>query len=201
MSFCWRADRWRQLPAPLTSQQVLSPHHTLCIDISLFWRNHANSTPKLNKKAARCARARCNLSSNRETLQKVQFVRSGTLRLATNQARVDEFKLYTARDYYREGDVCRTTLIDSAAVQKLCPHLAADKVLAALYTTGDGFIDAAALCRAYAVGARKLGAHVVVSEMKLTQTSSMVYRRAAARWALTEQQTADGQSTPTWAKS
>lgn len=131
----------------------------------------------------------------------MNFVRNGTLRLATNQARVDEFKLYTARDYYCEGDACRTTLIDGAEAHKLCRHLAADKVLAALYTTGDGFIDAAALCRAYAAGARKLGAHVVVSEVKSARESLSKRRRIAVRWASTERQMENGQSIPTWAKS
>jgi glycine/D-amino acid oxidase-like deaminating enzyme len=109
-------------------------------------------------------------------LQKIDFHRAGTLRLATNAQRVEEFKLYTARDYYRQGDSCRTQLIDAARARELCPLLNAEKVcraraalpnthllqvLAALYTTGDGYIDSVGLARAFAVGARTAGAAVL----------------------------------------
>lgn len=36
------------------------------------------------------------------SFQPINFSRPGTLRLATNQTRLAEFRKYTARDYYKE---------------------------------------------------------------------------------------------------
>lgn len=126
-------------------------------------------------------------------MQKVDFHQTGTLRLATNPQRVEEFKLYTARDYYRQGDSCRTQLIDTARVRELCPLLNADKVCrahglvthkhwrqvhAALYTTGDGYINSVGLTRAFAIGARTAGATV------LENCSARAIERDGDFWAI-----------------
>jgi hypothetical protein len=43
---------------------------------------------------------------------------------------MDEFRRYTSKDYYKQGDVCRTTLIGPEQVKKLVPLLNIDHVLA-----------------------------------------------------------------------
>ncbi|VDK42624.1 unnamed protein product, partial [Gongylonema pulchrum] len=90
-----------------------------------------------------------------ETGKKVEFSRPGTLRLATNDVRLDEFRRYTARDYFQKGDVAKTTLIDADEVKRLAPIIDTTSVLGALYTSGDGFINAQSLTRALAEGAEK----------------------------------------------
>ena len=97
----------------------------------------------------------------KETGEPVHFNRTGTVRLATNKRRVDEFKLYTARDYYRPTDSCRTELIDSARLHQLCPLLDTAKIAGALFTSGDGYLDAGGLTRALAKGAVAAGARIV----------------------------------------
>ncbi len=102
------------------------------------------------------------------------FHRPGTLRLATTETRYDEFRRYVARDYFKEGDVCRTTLISPDEVKHKAPLLDTSKVripvlrgdkglqiLGALYTSGDGYIDTRGLTRALAKGAEMGGATVL----------------------------------------
>uniref|UniRef100_F1KU54 Dimethylglycine dehydrogenase n=1 Tax=Ascaris suum TaxID=6253 RepID=F1KU54_ASCSU len=97
----------------------------------------------------------------KETGENVDFVQTGTVRLATNETRMEEFRRYVARDYFQKGDVCKTSLIDVDEVKQLAPILNMSRVRGALYTTGDGFINAKALTRALAKGAEKGGATVV----------------------------------------
>uniref|UniRef100_A0A158Q8A1 FAD-dependent oxidoreductase n=1 Tax=Elaeophora elaphi TaxID=1147741 RepID=A0A158Q8A1_9BILA len=96
-----------------------------------------------------------------EAEEKLEFCRSGTLRLATNEARLDEFRQYTARDYFQKGDVAKTTLIDADKVKDLAPILNTKSILGALYTSGDGYINAQNLMLALAKGAKKRGAVIV----------------------------------------
>uniref|UniRef100_A0A915Q780 Dimethylglycine dehydrogenase n=1 Tax=Setaria digitata TaxID=48799 RepID=A0A915Q780_9BILA len=93
--------------------------------------------------------------------EKLEFFRPGTLRLATNEARMDEFRQYTSRDYFQKGDVAKTTLIDAKEVKKLAPILDTKTVLGALYTSGDGYIDGQKLARTLAKGAENRGAILV----------------------------------------
>lgn len=93
-----------------------------------------------------------------ETGVPVDFRKTGTLRLATNETRLNEFKRYVARDYWVfvfglrcfqvEGDVCKTTLVSKDQVKELAPLLDDSSVVGALYTTGDGHIEAKQLTRA-----------------------------------------------------
>ncbi|VDM37347.1 unnamed protein product [Toxocara canis] len=97
----------------------------------------------------------------KETGEDVDFVQTGTVRLATNETRMEEFRRYVARDYFQKGDVCKTSLISRDEVKRLAPIVDTSKVRGALYTTGDGFINAKALTRALAKGAEKGGATVI----------------------------------------
>uniref|UniRef100_A0A158PNQ2 Dimethylglycine dehydrogenase, mitochondrial (inferred by orthology to a human protein) n=1 Tax=Anisakis simplex TaxID=6269 RepID=A0A158PNQ2_ANISI len=97
----------------------------------------------------------------KETGENVDFSQTGTVRLATNDTRMEEFRRYVARDYFQTGDVCKTSLIDADEVKKLAPIIDVSKVRGALYTTGDGFINAQALTRALAKGAENGGATIV----------------------------------------
>ncbi|VDN50034.1 unnamed protein product [Dracunculus medinensis] len=109
-----------------------------------------------------------------ETGEKVEFSRSGTLRLATNSTRMNEFRRYVARDYFQKGDVCKTSLIDANEVQKLTNIVDTSKVLGALYTTGDGYVNTEALTRALAKGAEAGGAKIIenCSSFTLTEQSN-----------------------------
>lgn len=110
-----------------------SPLAIHAIGTSPFLPTRSSSTPNWSRKLARCAILQ---SLSREMiydgsfLQKVNFRRPGTLRLATTTTRMDEFRRYTAKDYYKQGDVCRTTLIGPEQVKKLVPLLNIDHVLA-----------------------------------------------------------------------
>ncbi|VDL79466.1 unnamed protein product [Nippostrongylus brasiliensis] len=101
-----------------------------------------------------------------ETGEALNFERTGTIRLATNPTRLQEFKRYVARDYYKEGDSCKTTLLSPDEVSQLAPVVDAKQVLGALYTTNDGMISATGLNRALVAGAKTGGAKVILSSPK-----------------------------------
>ncbi|CAI4222420.1 unnamed protein product [Auanema sp. JU1783] len=96
----------------------------------------------------------------RESEEKVNFNQGGTIRLATNETRLQEFKRYVARDYYKEGDVCKTSLLTPDEVAKIAPELDISKVLGALYTTNDGTISAQGLTKSLIRGVRDSGGDV-----------------------------------------
>ncbi|KJH45283.1 FAD dependent oxidoreductase [Dictyocaulus viviparus] len=98
-----------------------------------------------------------------ETNEILNFERNGTIRLATNPTRLQEFKRYVARDYYKEGDICKTTLLGPNEIAKLVPIIDTKQVLGALYTTNDGMISASGLNRALVKGAKAGGAQIVNS--------------------------------------
>ncbi|ULU09600.1 hypothetical protein L5515_000269 [Caenorhabditis briggsae] len=96
-----------------------------------------------------------------ETGVKIDFQPTGTIRLATNETRLAEFRKYVNRDYYKEGDVCKTTLLTPDQVRELAPAVDHSRVLGALHTTNDGTISARALTQALVVGAKAGGAQVI----------------------------------------
>ncbi|KAE9418545.1 hypothetical protein Angca_007510, partial [Angiostrongylus cantonensis] len=112
-----------------------------------------------------------------ETGEVLNFERSGTIRLATNPTRLQEFKRYVARDYYKEGDACKTTLLTPDEVAKLVPILDIKQVLGALYTSNDGMISASGLNRALVSGAKAGGARVIHSTPK-----SIRYDKEKGQW-------------------
>ncbi|PIO63390.1 FAD dependent oxidoreductase [Teladorsagia circumcincta] len=101
-----------------------------------------------------------------ETGEPLNFERAGTIRLATNPTRLQEFKRYVARDYYKEGDVCKTTLLSPEEVAEIAPVVNTKQILGALYTTNDGMISASGLNRALVTGAKAGGVQVINSTPK-----------------------------------
>lgn len=94
-----------------------------------------------------------------ETGQAVGFHNPGSVRIASTPARVDEMKYQMTRTHWH---VTEQYLIGPEKVQELFPLLNIDKVLAGLYTPGDGHIDPYSLTMALAAGARMYGAQIYI---------------------------------------
>uniref|UniRef100_A0AAQ5ZLL5 Dimethylglycine dehydrogenase, mitochondrial n=1 Tax=Amphiprion ocellaris TaxID=80972 RepID=A0AAQ5ZLL5_AMPOC len=81
----------------------------------------------------------------------------GSVRIASTPARVDEMRYQMTRTHWH---VTEQYMIGPEKVQELFPLLNMDKVLAGLYTPGDGHIDPYSLTMALAAGARMYGAQI-----------------------------------------
>uniref|UniRef100_A0A8B9JIJ2 Dimethylglycine dehydrogenase n=1 Tax=Astyanax mexicanus TaxID=7994 RepID=A0A8B9JIJ2_ASTMX len=92
-----------------------------------------------------------------ETGQAVGFHQPGSVRIASTSARVDEMKYQMTRTHWHPT---QQFLIGPEKVHQLFPLLNMDKVLAGLYTPGDGHIDPYSLTMALAAGARMYGAQI-----------------------------------------
>uniref|UniRef100_A0A3Q4B120 Dimethylglycine dehydrogenase, mitochondrial n=1 Tax=Mola mola TaxID=94237 RepID=A0A3Q4B120_MOLML len=92
-----------------------------------------------------------------ETGQAVGFHQPGSVRIASTAARVDEMKYQMTRTHWH---VTEQYMIGPEKVQELFPLINIDKVLAGLYTPGDGHIDPYSLTMALAAGARMYGAQI-----------------------------------------
>ncbi|KAK7895900.1 hypothetical protein WMY93_021225 [Mugilogobius chulae] len=92
-----------------------------------------------------------------ETGQAVGFHNPGSVRIASTAARVDEMKYQMTRTHWH---VTEQYFIGPEKVHELFPLLNMDKVLAGLYTPGDGHIDPYSLTMALAAGARMYGAQI-----------------------------------------
>ncbi|XP_037121051.1 dimethylglycine dehydrogenase, mitochondrial [Syngnathus acus] len=92
-----------------------------------------------------------------ETGQAVGFHQPGSVRIASTAARVDEMKYQMTRTHWH---VTEQYMIGPEKIQELFPLLNLDKVLAGLYTPGDGHIDPYSLTMALAAGARMYGAQI-----------------------------------------
>ncbi|XP_066502777.1 dimethylglycine dehydrogenase, mitochondrial [Hoplias malabaricus] len=92
-----------------------------------------------------------------ETGQAVGFHQPGSVRIASTPARVDEMKYQMTRTHWHPT---QQFLIGPETVHQLFPLLNIDKVLAGLYTPGDGHIDPYSLTMALAAGARMFGAQI-----------------------------------------
>uniref|UniRef100_A0A8D3DSM4 Dimethylglycine dehydrogenase n=1 Tax=Scophthalmus maximus TaxID=52904 RepID=A0A8D3DSM4_SCOMX len=92
-----------------------------------------------------------------ETGQAVGFHQPGSVRIASTAARVDEMKYQMTRTHWH---VTQQYFIGPEKVKELFPLLNIDKVLAGLYTPGDGHIDPYSLTMALAAGARMYGAQI-----------------------------------------
>lgn len=92
-----------------------------------------------------------------ETGQAVGFHQPGSVRIASTPARVDEMKYQMTRTHWHPTE---QFLIEPEKVHELFPLLNMDKVLAGLYTPGDGHIDPYSLTMALAAGARMYGAQI-----------------------------------------
>ncbi|XP_030598580.1 dimethylglycine dehydrogenase, mitochondrial [Archocentrus centrarchus] len=104
-----------------------------------------------------------------ETGQAVGLHQPGSIRIASTQSRVDEMKYQMTRTHWH---VTEQYLIGPEKIQELFPLLNMDKVLAGLYTPGDGHIDPYSLTMALAAGARMHSAqiynHAPVTGLKTT---------------------------------
>ncbi|XP_042365923.1 dimethylglycine dehydrogenase, mitochondrial [Plectropomus leopardus] len=92
-----------------------------------------------------------------ETGQAVGLHQPGSVRIASTAARVDEMKYQMTRTHWH---VTEQYLIGPEKVHELFPLLDINKVLAGLYTPGDGHIDPYSLTMALAAGARMYGAQI-----------------------------------------
>uniref|UniRef100_A0A667XCQ3 Dimethylglycine dehydrogenase n=1 Tax=Myripristis murdjan TaxID=586833 RepID=A0A667XCQ3_9TELE len=92
-----------------------------------------------------------------ETGQAVGFHQPGSVRIASTPVRVDELKYQMTRTHWHPTP---QFLIGPEKVQELFPLLNMDKVIAGLYTPGDGHIDPYSLTMALAAGARMYGAQI-----------------------------------------
>ncbi|KAM9450975.1 dimethylglycine dehydrogenase, mitochondrial [Clarias gariepinus] len=92
-----------------------------------------------------------------ETGQAVGFHQPGSVRIASTPARVDEMKYQMTRTHWHATP---QFFIEPEKVHELFPLLNMDKVLAGLYTPGDGHIDPYSLTMALAAGARMYGAQI-----------------------------------------
>ncbi|XP_020511955.1 dimethylglycine dehydrogenase, mitochondrial [Labrus bergylta] len=92
-----------------------------------------------------------------ETGQAVGFHQPGSVRIAATPARVDEMKYQMTRTHWH---VTEQYFIGPEKVHELFPLLDVNKVLAGLYTPGDGHIDPYSLTMALAAGARMYGAQI-----------------------------------------
>ncbi|CAD6184521.1 unnamed protein product [Caenorhabditis auriculariae] len=96
-----------------------------------------------------------------EDERKIDFQPTGTIRLATHETRLSEFKRYVSRDYYKEGDVSKTTLLTPDQVHELAPDIDCSQILGALYTTNDGTVSSRGLTQALVAGAKSGGVQVI----------------------------------------
>lgn len=92
-----------------------------------------------------------------ETGQAVGLHQPGSVRIASTAARVDEMRYQMTRTHWH---VTEQYMVGPEKVQELFPLLNMDKVLAGLYTPGDGHIDPYSLTMALAAGARMYGAQI-----------------------------------------
>ncbi|KAL2099803.1 hypothetical protein ACEWY4_004197 [Coilia grayii] len=95
-----------------------------------------------------------------ETGQAVGFHQPGSIRIASSPVRVDEIRYQMTRTHWH---VTPQYMIGPEKIQELFPLLNMNKVLAGLYTPGDGHIDPYSLTMALAAGARMYGAQIYTS--------------------------------------
>nr|XP_042906993.1 dimethylglycine dehydrogenase, mitochondrial isoform X2 [Parasteatoda tepidariorum] len=109
-----------------------------------------------------------------ETKQLLSYHRPGSIRLATNEERMKEFRYQMQRQGWQKAP---QKLINPDEIYQLCPFLNMEGILGGLYNPADGHIDPYSLTMAYAAGARKYGSTLStdtpVTGMKL---------RADSRW-------------------
>ncbi len=109
-----------------------------------------------------------------ETGQEVSFHKTGNLRLASSQDRMDEYKAYC--------DTANTSgvpfeIISRDAVKKLWPLMNVDGIIGALYHPDDGHIAPADVTQAMAAGARNHGAQIY----RQTEVCA-IQQRASGEW-------------------
>jgi dimethylglycine dehydrogenase len=111
-----------------------------------------------------------------KTGQAVSFHKTGNLRIASSQDRMDEYKAYC--------DTANTSgvpfeIIAASEVKKLWPFMNVDGIIGALHHPDDGHIAPADVTQAMATGARNLGAEIY----RETEVHSM-QQRASGEWQI-----------------
>ncbi|GIY75438.1 dimethylglycine dehydrogenase, mitochondrial [Caerostris darwini] len=94
-----------------------------------------------------------------ETGQSLSFHRPGSIRLATTEERLLEFKYQMQRQGWQKAP---QKIIRPEEIARLFPLLNMDGILGGLYNPYDGHIDPYSLTMAYASGARKYGATITL---------------------------------------
>lgn len=94
-----------------------------------------------------------------ETGQSLSFHRPGSIRLAHTPERMMEFKYQMQRQGWQQAP---QKIINPEEIYNLFPLLNMQGILGGLYTPYDGHIDPYSLTMAYAAGARKYGATIVL---------------------------------------
>ncbi|KAF8793582.1 Dimethylglycine dehydrogenase like protein [Argiope bruennichi] len=92
-----------------------------------------------------------------ETGQSLSFHRPGSIRLATTEERMLEFKYQMQRQGWQQAP---QKIIGPEKISELFPLLNMDGIIGGLYNPYDGHIDPYSLTMAYASGARKYGATI-----------------------------------------
>jgi dimethylglycine dehydrogenase len=115
-----------------------------------------------------------------ETGQAVSFHKTGNLRIASSQDRLDEYKAYC--------DTANTSgipfeIISPAEVKKLWPFMNIDGIIGALHHPDDGHIAPADVTQAMAIGARSNGAEIY----RQTEVCSM-QKRPSGEWQVNTNQ-------------
>ena len=115
-----------------------------------------------------------------ETGQAVSFHKTGNLRIASTQDRLDEYKAYC--------DTANTSgipfeIISPAEVKKLWPFMNIDGIIGALHHPDDGHIAPADVTQAMAIGARSNGAEIY----RQTEVCSM-QKRPSGEWQVNTNQ-------------
>ncbi|XP_043246255.1 dimethylglycine dehydrogenase, mitochondrial-like, partial [Amphibalanus amphitrite] len=113
----------------------------------------------------------------KETGQQVGFHRCGSLRLATKDERMDEFRFQMSRAGHLRNP---QKMVTPDEIYEMCPILNMDQVRGGLYNPYDGHIDPYSVTQALAAGARHYGAvlrpHTEVTGLRL---------REDGRWTVT----------------
>ena len=91
-------------------------------------------------------------------MQDVGFHRPGTIRLATTEDRMDEFRYQMQRNNWHQNP---QSLVTPQQISELCPIVNIDGVIGGLYSPRDGHVDPYSLTHAFAIGARKYGARIL----------------------------------------
>jgi len=115
----------------------------------------------------------------KETGQNVGFHQTGSLRLATSEVRMDEFRAVSGK---AAALGVPFEIVSPQRVQELCPLIAADGILGAAYLPTDGHVDPAGLTQALAMGARARGAQIL-----LRTCVTMIQQRSKGWRVVTDQ--------------
>ncbi len=117
------------------------------------------------------------LEAEKETTHSVGFHKSGSLRLATNQAELDAFR--ALGPFFKEMNI-DYRVIDTDEIERIHPLLSTHDLLGAAYTPDDGHFDAYSTTYALARAALYRGAEII-TDCEIERLE----RRSDGNWLLT----------------